>query len=355
MNKKHLYLEVLRIFAIFFVIFNHTSTFGSILFTKFQTTDIRFWFDMFWSIFCKFAVPIFFAISGSLLLTKEESLKEIFKKRISKIIMVLIPISIIYYIHGSFFHNYDLNFTKFLEKLYTCDIRIHLWYLYAYLAFLLTIPFIRAIAKNLSKTNYIYMTIIAIIFVGLVPILEFYLSQNSVHIYKHLRPNWLISDIVIYPLLGYFMAHKITDDEIKKHLPFLWGLNLLTLAFTCIALYYYGISIGTFASEKIQIFHKNFAVLNCICLFLSAKYFIPRIKINGFIEKIILSLGNCTFGIYLIHILVKDWLFEYCHNIVQSNKCIIVSFLGTLVILIISYALTAIIKRIPYIKKIIGY
>lgn len=354
--NKEIYIEVLRIFAIFFVIFNHTGDFGFILFSKFQPSNYCFWIDMFWSIFCKFAVPVFFALSGALLIGKNESLKDLFTKRISKILTVLFFVSIIYYIGGSFIQHYDISFIKFFKNLYKGGIRIHLWYLYAYIAFLLTLPILRNIAKSLTKMNYIYITILSVIFFGIIPILEYLLFNNNLHLYKHINPEWICSTIFIYPLLGYFMATKVTNEEIKKSLPYLWGINIIAIIITGLSIYHLGSNLGSFASEKnIQIFHKNFAIINCICIFLTAKYFIPKININNTIQKIILSIGKCTFGIYLMHMLLKDILFMIFKSFVENNHSIIVAFVTSLIILALCYTFTLIIKRIPYIKKIFGY
>ena len=74
-KKKLLYIEFLRAAAIFFVIFNHTATEGFLLFTKYPTDNIQYWLYLAISIFCKFAVPVYFMISGALLLGKDEPLK----------------------------------------------------------------------------------------------------------------------------------------------------------------------------------------------------------------------------------------------------------------------------------------
>ena len=83
MNKtKKVYLEIMRIIAVFFVIFNHTSNNGFFLFSLHPTNSLQFWLYLFISIFCKFSVPLFFMISGALLLDdKKDSLKNYIKKR----------------------------------------------------------------------------------------------------------------------------------------------------------------------------------------------------------------------------------------------------------------------------------
>ena len=99
MNKvKILYIEILRIIAAFFVIYNHTGNDGFFLFSICDVGSIQFWIYMAISIFCKFAVPVFFMISGALLLArKDESLKDLYCKRIFKIVIILFAFSALNY------------------------------------------------------------------------------------------------------------------------------------------------------------------------------------------------------------------------------------------------------------------
>lgn len=68
--KRLLHLDLLRLMAILFVIFNHTSDRGYFLFADSVGSWLYFPY-MASSVLCKVAVPIFFMISGALLLPKE--------------------------------------------------------------------------------------------------------------------------------------------------------------------------------------------------------------------------------------------------------------------------------------------
>lgn len=58
-NRNYLYIEILRIIACFFVIFNHTYTKGFMLFSTRQIGSLSYWIYMFISVFCKVSVPLF--------------------------------------------------------------------------------------------------------------------------------------------------------------------------------------------------------------------------------------------------------------------------------------------------------
>lgn len=77
--EKKLHLEFLRIIAIMLVIFNHTGEKGFLLYTI-ARDSVLYEFYLFSSIACKVAVPLFWMISGALLINKEESISVIYKK-----------------------------------------------------------------------------------------------------------------------------------------------------------------------------------------------------------------------------------------------------------------------------------
>ena len=99
-KKKLIYLEIMRIIAAFFVIFNHTGAIGGgfELFIDQPLGSLRYWLYLLISICCKFAVPIFFMISGALLLARNEPIKVVLKKRLLPICIALLVFSFGYYL-----------------------------------------------------------------------------------------------------------------------------------------------------------------------------------------------------------------------------------------------------------------
>lgn len=68
-NKRNLlHIELIRIIAAYFVIFNHTNKKGFFLFSVYERGSLQYWVYMIFSVFCKISVPLFFMIVGALLL-----------------------------------------------------------------------------------------------------------------------------------------------------------------------------------------------------------------------------------------------------------------------------------------------
>ena len=99
-RQKKLYIEFIRICACFCVIFTHTMERGYFLFASYPENSVQYWLYMMFSVFCKAAVPMFFAISGALLISKEESLKDLYKNRVLKMVFILVFFSFLYYLRS---------------------------------------------------------------------------------------------------------------------------------------------------------------------------------------------------------------------------------------------------------------
>ena len=84
-KEKKTYLEALRILSAFFVIFMHLPASSYFL----NANGISRFIAIIVSIIIRISVPIFFMISGALLLDKQEDYKTIIKKRFLRICGVI--------------------------------------------------------------------------------------------------------------------------------------------------------------------------------------------------------------------------------------------------------------------------
>ena len=213
-EKKYLlHIEAIRILATFFVIFNHTAERGFFLFAMYPNTDIQYWIYMGISVFCKFSVPMFLMISGVLLVEKEESLKRVWNQRIFRIFLALFVFSFISYLQTAYQTDKKIDVGEFLKGLYGSDWNFSYWYLYLYIAFLIALPFLRALCRNLQQVHYYYMIGIALVMNGVLPMVQYLLWRGNCSVNSRVIPEWLISEIVLYPCIGYFLEHVNKKDR----------------------------------------------------------------------------------------------------------------------------------------------
>ena len=62
--KKRLDIELMRIIAAFFVLYNHTGANGFSKFLSYDPHTFHYWLYLFLSISCKVSVPLFLVIAG---------------------------------------------------------------------------------------------------------------------------------------------------------------------------------------------------------------------------------------------------------------------------------------------------
>ena len=134
--KKKYYLEVIRILAILMVMYNHSAAFMSFS----NQSGVEYAISFLFSMVCKGAVPLFFMVSGALLLGKNESGKDLFQKRILRMILVIVIFSFLYYMKLVLKGERPFAPFSFLLSLPTDLVYLPYWFLYSYLGVLTILP-----------------------------------------------------------------------------------------------------------------------------------------------------------------------------------------------------------------------
>ncbi len=352
MNKKRLfYMDALRIFAIILVIFNHTKTRGFYRFLTDDPTTFLFWFNLFFSLVCKVAVPLFFMMSGALLLRKDESIGKTYKRGI-RIIVATLVFTALFYILQNAPSGGVMSLKGYIWVLAAAPVE-HLWYLYSYLALLMTVPILRGMAKGFEPKHGYLMIILAVIFAVFFPILTHWAPVRT-----YIVPGWIInrvSIILYYPLLGYVLNEKLDISTVTwKRLAGLWGIALLLIAIgECNEYFHLQQNPGSTLEDYLNASRFFTAPL----LFVTFRKLYDRKELSENHAKALTEVGTCTYGIYLIHPvfmeyipgLVKLWDTFETGGFLRNEFGVILTVLGTF---LISLAVTFVARRIPVLKKL---
>ncbi len=354
-QTKKLHIEIMRIIAILFVIYNHTGDYGFMLFRFYPNTDIRYWVFLMISVFCPFAVPLFFAISGALLIPKEEPIKTIWMKRIVKMGIILLVASFIGYVKN-FVPEQGFSLKHFIKLVYSSpDCWFALWFLYSYIAFLIGLPFLRCMVKNMPDKLFYYLIAITIT-CDAIPILEYLLFKQRFTLYG-IKPEWLIASIVRYPAVGYFMEHREGAKTMENKLPVLWCVNIASLALCTVTTTVKLEDVGIVPVISSMTFFRNCSLISCISIFLTVKHITKRITFSRRAEKLIMSMGKCTIGVYLLHTLIKNAPFSVAFEeaiLALGLPPMIAVWIFIFYVFVVCYLITLILQKIPLIKKLVG-
>lgn len=207
-RSRKCFLDLLRIVACFFVIVNHTN---SRVFLD-STPKSLIWFASVTYFFVsKIAVPIFFMISGYLLLGKMDSWQKAFS-RILRIAIVLVGCSFVYAVFRACYIERDPSFAGIMKdalNFYRKSPSNALWYLYTYMGILLMLPLLQKLALAMTRKDYHVFFVISCLFFSVLPILSHYFPR--IKIYNRFQLP-LYETYICMLLLGQYFARF----EIKK-------------------------------------------------------------------------------------------------------------------------------------------
>ena len=353
-NKLHtdreVYIDFLRIMAIFFVIFNHTGNKGFTYFTIAQNS-VLFPFYMFCASLCTIAVPVFFMISGALLLRKDESISVVLKKRFLKYLIVLCCASLVIYIAKNV--PGEISTKVFFRTLYTSRHATALWYLYTYLGFILTLPMLRKLSRLMKPSDYMYMTGIMFLF-SLLKVFDFFIFHNEAR-YNGDFSVVFTQSAIYYPLIGDFLANKISLKNInKKQLAFCLILGFSAVILSCYLTFEWCSYIGEFKEESCQKFINTFVYLTASAVFLGSRYLFEKVHLKEKWKKVITYLGSCTFGVYLFETLFRNntkFIFTAIDLYLPTYAA---CFIWVTSALVLGILVTSVLKKIPLLRRLVS-
>lgn len=355
-ERKILHIEFLRILAILLVMFNHTGERGFFLFARYQESSF-FPFYIFISILCKIAVPIFFMISGALLLDKRESIAEVCKKRVFRYLILLIVISGCYYVYDWYCRPWlggSLKLGDFWKHLYTNDIGYALWYLYAYIGLLVMLPLLRKLVQGMDEKDYRYLFICYFFLTGIIPVMEYFFGEGTIRMTKSFDAPLVTSYSVFYFVMGYYIE-KVMDKE-----KFNWRnisigamLGVAVIGVSCYMTMYKAKLTGELNESVSQSFHSCLIAIPAINVYVSAKYVFMKVNIGPFLKKIIQILGSTAFGVYLLQEMLMPHLEFVAKYLDPRIRTFPACLVWLMVVYVVGVLITLVLKRIPIIKKYI--
>ncbi len=343
MKNRILYFDYLRVFSILAVIILHIAA-QNWYTVNYQTFE--------WKIFnlldsmMRWAVPVFVMISGALFLEREIDIKKLYGKNILRLITAFIFWSVIYAVikggtKGEIVANAIIG-------------HFHMWFIPMIIGVYILTPILKEIVKNKKIMIYFVFSMIAFEFV--IPQLCWILNDIggdkiqllSVAFLKILNKTNLsnFAGYTSYFVIGYWLNQM---DLNKKHRHIIYALGILGMLFTMGMTYGMAVMEGAPTEMYYEYISLN-VLLESISVFIFVKYNAEK---WGKINKLVFFLSECSFGVYLIHVLVLEQFKNTLQiNTLSFNPLLSIPLLVA-VIFIISLGMVMIIKKIPILNKYI--
>lgn len=334
-QNRIVYFDVLNILACICVVFLHMNGIVHIY------SNSRAWKTaLVFEVICYWAVPVFIMLSGATLLKYREryDTKTFFKKRFIKILIPWIIWSFVIYVNN----NKNINIVQFVKDFCYCRIEAIYWFFPLILYLYCLIPILSLILKERKLLWGIVIFIF--IFSGIINPLCKIMNVSFPTIFNYCLET---NSSIMFLILGYLLS---TTEFSKKQKEIIYLLGIMSIIIRYGYTYYFSIN-------KDMLNRDLFDYCSFISVFLAVSVFvfIKNINWDSVLKKMhiktgyLVKISSCSFGIYLIHIIVKNNVTNLFNLNVYS---IWYRTVGAVFLYIICLLITYIIKKIPILKKI---
>ncbi len=281
--KRNYAIDTLRTIATLLVILLHVSGEYANKGLLDNNYNLSFWIGNILDSFSRICVPIFVLISGMFLVGRNESFKDSYKKRASRILFPLIAWTIIYLIFSATL-NYISNDTIGIKSLVVSTLLgrpyYHMWYLYMIIGLYLFTPILNNSISSLSRKNLWLISIALLVFGMVNTVYDTALGNKTTFIL------WFVN------YLGYFIiGFLIKDSKINIPNRLLFVIYIVSSLIISILSYY---TATLFDNFYFYDYLTPFVIIASISIFTLFLQF--NIEPN-FLSK----MSHLSLGIYLIH------------------------------------------------------
>lgn len=268
----------------------------------------------------RLSLPIFFLMSGALLLNGEDiPLGEFYRKRFLRILPAFIFFSLLYCFVSEYGLSHlfsvsgikDLLFSlgSYLRNILAEPVAGHLWFVYCLVGLYLIIPFLKKMLKNMNEKWVIELLMVIMIIrccIDYAPVIGLEINLDSDY--------FIFGGWVLYFFIGYFLVQPYASKHYRK-------IELAGfLSFLLMIILYALFPLFTEESFFTSPFAKNFfdlapleiiTVAGIVSCALSLERRPKGIKGNRHIDLIMKKVSSHTYSLYLVHILVLSYLVKF--------------------------------------------
>lgn len=339
-NNRIIQFDVLRIVAALAVVWLHTSAQRFYICYPSVEWDARNFYDS----LVRWAVPIFVMISGAIFLDskKKIDIKNLFTKNITRIVSIFVFWSFVYSIYGGIGENGLIGLVKSMVQG-----PFHFWFIKMLIGLYITVPILRVIVADKKLEEYfICLSLVTAFFIPMLFPFIGYISDVARHFVEEYYEEFEIK--IALGHVGYFvLGHYLANNTIKKMVKrIICILGILSVFAVCVLTFYASSRIG----KPYLFFYENmnlFTLFEAIALFI----YIKDKQIVAKYHPVLINASKISLGIYIIHPLVMNVLFDYGNfDSASLDPKYFIPFYA-LIVFMISYCVSFVLVRIPIIRN----
>jgi surface polysaccharide O-acyltransferase-like enzyme len=358
--SRFMWADFMRALGIFLVVLGHVS---AISVQRYQSVTLPDWNAAnIYNVIARACVPLLFMCSGAMLLSRQESLKDFYRKRFKKVIIPFLFWSVLYLLWKEGCFEFDGSFSQWRQGCYgnytliniikvqvsdilTAPAEYHLWFMYELFAIYIFTPILRVFASKENEKYLWYLLAIWFIFGPVQRIVEFRLQVELIFNFGYL------TGYVGYFILGYLL----TRIRISKRLLIISALVYPAMAYFTVA------ATAYFTTQEGKLVDYFQFLLGINIVLLSTSLFILLKPLGEFIfskphlrlEKLTVKLSAASFGIYLVHVFIIALLKDFKISPLDGPSIYMVP-VTTVGVFIVSWIIVAILMRIPILRATVA-
>ncbi len=356
-QDRIIYLDLLRVVSVIFMILIHVSGNGL---NEAAVSSFTWNVSNICDAVSRFCVPVFVMISGSSFLDPEKdySLKKIYKVKLLHIVTAFLFWSAIYAAWTTAANIKESPVESLGIMLLNLIVGpFHLWFLFMIAGLYMLTPVLRKISADKKLTEYFMVLSFVFAFVLVffrdisekLPLTNMYIKfvftvlDNVTHNF-HLE---FLLGYIFYFLAGYYLKEFGISKKLSR---LIYIAGVLMVVGTAALTYLWSVKKGE--NEIILYNYLYFPVcITAMAIYLFFRNEISKISFSPRMQGVIVCLSRYSFGIYLVHILVKNLLLSSLGITVTMCNGLLSVPLITILTFLISLIIVAIIGRIPVLKK----
>jgi surface polysaccharide O-acyltransferase-like enzyme len=356
LRGRPVYVDLIRTIAMVGVILFHAAghwTITSQELNQLNPLEITSWgvVDFYQSVAIPLGVPIFLMLTGALLLQpekKNESLSVFFKKRWARIGLPSLFWFAAYFAWDFSVKNIPFTSSAIIQGILNGPYT-QMWYLYVLVGLYLLTPILRIFIADANQTLVKYFVILWVVGVAIIPVFGLF------------TPFQLNSNV--FTLAGYvgFFVLGTYLSTVEMRRSTLWIFIILGIALTAFGTYALTATVGGIGMYFFQQYLSPTVILTSVMMFLLLLTIKPpsvqKENSPSKINKLIKVISQNTLGIFFVHVMVIESIqhgyLGFAINRDTINPIIVVPLL-TAIVLFGSLAIILLLKKVPYLKKLIG-
>lgn len=338
------WVDLIRVVAIFLVVVGHVS--GQLTSRWGQIPDDLWRVANLYGSLGRISVPLFFMISGYLLMPRSESLRDFYTKRMPKVLIPFVVWSLIYLLWHCRSHACTLDLISRLILLEGTS--YHLWFLYSLTGIYLILPVFRLIVQPGTDRGILwYFIVLWLVFQPVLRLAEQFWD------FKINISAPMTGGFIGFFVFGYLLG-TVTLSRLRLILS--GAVAVLGILATAVGTHFLTSRAGNFDGFLYELVSLN-VILASGGIFLLLRWASEaKAFVSPGMHTFLRTLAVGTFGIYLVHVLVLeglgDWIPFWGMN--TSLGIAIWSIpLSSLLVFLLSFWIVTVMQKIPVVKYIV--